>query len=469
MSGTKMCAAVVAIGVLLIPKPGVVHAQFLNKQNTATICAGCITDCNHNGRDDACDVACTFGNVCTSDGGCYNGYCPSCGNSADCNNDGVPDECQLSGNDCNSNGIPDDCEGAPQACCTGLAASDCTDIPSVCCDVLGGVSAGVGTTCSSGICGDALACCKGDDVNSGSFPVPWCDNHTPYGCVAHNGTILSTTQICAGLRGDAFPNVSCTAADADCDGVIDDACDNCSPTDPSHHCEFFDCNNTDQTDTLICDGGSFDGRTDACVNPFACENLGGGICRFDGVGNACDNCPNDLNSDQSDVDNDYVGDVCDNCVDLFNPGQEDCQNGGVGNGIGDACDIRDGTSLDCDGNTIPDECDIANGNLTDCDGDGIADICDPDIDNDGVLNDADQCDYSPSTLTVDTGGLFIGTVRADLDGDCDVDAADLALFNDYFQGALGSGDSTCSPGSNEEGLCPTCAACNSCCGTPKIP
>jgi len=34
------------------------------------------------------------------------------GTSLDCNSDGVPDECQLSGNDCNSNSNPDDCDVA---------------------------------------------------------------------------------------------------------------------------------------------------------------------------------------------------------------------------------------------------------------------------------------------------------------------------------------------------------------------
>ncbi len=36
----------------------------------------------------------------------------STGYSLDCQNDGVPDECQIAGNDCNGNSIPDDCETA---------------------------------------------------------------------------------------------------------------------------------------------------------------------------------------------------------------------------------------------------------------------------------------------------------------------------------------------------------------------
>jgi len=57
----------------------------------------------------------------------------------------------------------------------------------------------------------------------------------------------------------------------------------------------------------------------------------------DGVGDVCDNCPSDLNSDQADFDTDGFGDVCedsdgdafvdavDNCPADFNPGQEDTE------------------------------------------------------------------------------------------------------------------------------------------------
>ncbi|MFH0980366.1 MAG: thrombospondin type 3 repeat-containing protein [Planctomycetota bacterium] len=116
------------------------------------------------------------------------------------------------------------------------------------------------------------------------------------------------------------------------------------------------------------------------------------------------------------------------------------------NGIGDDQDIANGTSEDCNGNAIPDECDIAEGTSADCDGngvpdeceadfdgDGLIDACDPDIDNDGVLNDADVCDYTPTSLPVQ----YVepdGSVKGDLDGDCDVDLADYALMQQRFTG-----------------------------------
>lgn len=78
----------------------------------------------------------------------------------------------------------------------------------------------------------------------------------------------------------------------------------------------------------------------------------------DGVGNLCDNCPDDFNPSQADTDGDLIGDECDDCVDpdrdgfgtpgapmatcpddncptVYNPGQEDSD----GNGVGDACEF----------------------------------------------------------------------------------------------------------------------------------
>ena len=39
----------------------------------------------------------------------------------------------------------------------------------------------------------------------------------------------------------------------------------------------------------------------------------------DGLGDVCDNCPNDSNLNQEDGDNDDVGDMCDNCPGDSNP------------------------------------------------------------------------------------------------------------------------------------------------------
>ena len=85
----------------------------------------------------------------------------------------------------------------------------------------------------------------------------------------------------------------------------------------------------------------------------------------------------------TDKDGDGVDDSIDNCY-LYNPDQADCNE----NGIGDVCDIADGTSYNCDakqGNTVPDEC------QPDCDGDGYIDPCDNegDCNEDGI---PDNCE-----------------------------------------------------------------------------
>ena len=55
-------------------------------------CDSTETDCNNNGIPDDCDIA--------------------CGTSSDCNANGIPDSCDIAGpsEDCNRNGIPDECE-----------------------------------------------------------------------------------------------------------------------------------------------------------------------------------------------------------------------------------------------------------------------------------------------------------------------------------------------------------------------
>ncbi len=79
----------------------------------------------------------------------------------------------------------------------------------------------------------------------------------------------------------------------------------------------------------------------------------------DGVGDVCDNCPDDYNPDQYDEDEDLVGDACDNCPYVANSDQSDKD--------GDAwIDNLDGTKTLC----VRDNCG--------------GDECDSDDDNDGL-------------------------------------------------------------------------------------
>ncbi|MFC1591268.1 thrombospondin type 3 repeat-containing protein [Thermodesulfobacteriota bacterium] len=117
----------------------------------------------------------------------------------------------------------------------------------------------------------------------------------------------------------------------------------------------------------------------------------------DGVGDVCDNCPDDDNADQSDADGDGIGDACDvcpndadndlggdgvcsdadNCPDVDNPDQADAD----GDGVGDACDVcPNDADNDLDGDGVcgdADNCpDVSNPDQADADGNGIGDACD---------------------------------------------------------------------------------------------
>jgi hypothetical protein len=78
-----------------------------------------LADCNNNGLADICDI--------------QQGFFPDCNANlvpdvceTDCDNDGTPDACQLTGNDCNTNGTLDDCEAD---CNTNGTADGCDGMP----------------------------------------------------------------------------------------------------------------------------------------------------------------------------------------------------------------------------------------------------------------------------------------------------------------------------------------------------
>lgn len=79
-------------------------------------------DCNDNGILDVCEVDC---------GNPDCGGVPGCGTADDCNNDDVPDDCQLNGNDCNANTIPDDCDEAALITNQPSSAGICPGDPAV--------------------------------------------------------------------------------------------------------------------------------------------------------------------------------------------------------------------------------------------------------------------------------------------------------------------------------------------------
>lgn len=321
------------------------------------------------------------------------------------------------------------CGGETVACCLSAGGTQCEDADTACCAGLGGVVDPNGALCAEEHCADVVACCKPDGADGDENP--WCQNETSFTCAARHGTTDPFGGCDALLKN---PNEN----DEDLDGVLD-SCDNCEP-DSAHHCDFFDCYNPGQEDEQQCIGSTW--------GFIECNGLcavSGGECLGDGdgVGTACDNCPNMDNADQADADGDGRGDVCDNCPTHANgPALGLCVNGDpeiptlcledADCGPGGVCS---NDQEDCDNDGF---CDVDLANEPNCDQDGLVDDCDGDIDGDGVDNGVDVCDYTPIELAllVETasGHPLRGTVPYDVDGDCDVDAADVSMVTNLAYG-----------------------------------
>ncbi|MBI5497266.1 MAG: thrombospondin type 3 repeat-containing protein [Deltaproteobacteria bacterium] len=196
-------------------------------------------------------------------------------------------------------------------------------------------------------------------------------------------------------------------ADTDNDGV-GDACDVC-PDD----------NDPDQADT------NGDGVGDRCTN----DDDGDGLCDVAGTADTTchgvDNCPSVPNADQADTDGDGVGDACDNCPAHANGTGAGAQADQDHDGVGDLCDL-------CPASPDADQ--------VDTDTDGHGDACDPDADGDGVLDANDNC-------------LGLANARPACSGDSDCTA--------LGAGSCAGGTCTGQADADQDGLgdaCDNCAA-----------
>ena len=223
--------------------------------------------------------------------------------------------------------------------------------------------------------------------------------------------------------------------DTDDDGV-GDACDNCAlvpnPDQDPTACQIVDpdndmvadgddnCPTTPNPDQADGDGDGIGDACDGCPEDAGDAALGG--CPDgdgDGVADGDDNCPELPNPDQADVDGDGVGDACasadddadgvinaeDNCRRAANPDQAD----GDQDGVGDVCDscalLRNPGQEDADGDGVGDRCDnceLPNPDQADSDDDGYGDVCEAvDLDEDHVPNEDDNCPELPNSAQYD--------------------------------------------------------------------
>lgn len=138
---------------------------------------------------------------------------------------------------------------------------------------------------------------------------------------------------------------TCSYADTDGDG-IGNACDLC-PNDPNNDA----------------DGDGDCGEVDNCPTV---ANANQANADSDAYGDACDNCDNVANADQADADADGDGDACDNCPSIANSDQADADS----DGDGDACDncpnVSNADQADADGDGIGDACEAAVPGATTC-------------------------------------------------------------------------------------------------------
>jgi len=197
---------------------------------------------------------------------------------------------------------------------------------------------------SPGVCG-----CGVSDVDSDGDGVEDCIDGCP----------MDPAKTSPGVCGCGVSDV-----DSDGDGVED--CNDGCPMDPA------------KTSPGVCGCGVSDVDTDGdgaadCID--GCPNdpaktapgqCGCGVADIDsdgdGAADCVDGCPSDpaktspgqcgCGVADTDSDGDMVADCVDNCVTIFNPTQDDCDF----DGVGDVCELFNGTATDLNGNLIPDNC-----------------------------------------------------------------------------------------------------------------
>ncbi len=403
-------------------------------------------DCNDNGTGDECDIADGVSQDCNA-----NGVPDECDD--DCNANGVPDECDIANgtsSDCDANGVPDDCQpdcnenGIADAC--DIANGDSSDdnangIPDECeTDVIAYTSFEEPSLGGQYVdTGDASV--DHELVNNdGQAMVAWTASGAEMGFSAWywntrddvgltDGDWVGTTDY-SGNVGE-YPDGTQGYELSDCDGAMELRLDTVTTSgswniamdvfvvetgwesedsivisaivDGGAVVTLLDTTGTDIDDlgiegawfTLIEDLSAY---TEATLSVRLDSNSGYEAVFVDNVRFS--------SAAFKDTDGDGVPDSIDNCY-LYNPDQADCD----GDGVGDVCEIADGTSDDCDGDGVPDDC------QADCNGNGVADTCDiangdsSDDNGNGIPDECEGGDASMVITAVFDGPLSGGTPK----------------------------------------------------------
>ena len=312
--------------------------------------------------------SCTLASDCVSgvcgdgvccDTACNAGPCDACSVAAGAATDGIC--APFTGPACDDGSACTQTDSCQAGTCTGTNPVTCAALDQ--CHVVGVCNPGTGA-CSNPSdmdgtnCDDSNHCTQTDSCQMGV-------------CTGSNPVVCAVPDACHDLG-------TCDPQSGDCSSPIKPVGTICGATQ---------CSDTILLSPPACagDGACVLSQSQECA-PFGCAAgacgtictvaaecaagavCAGGLCTFDGDGdgvkNLQDNCPADINPQQTDTDQDGMGDVCDsdddndgvgdaddNCPLFSNPEKKDQNN----DGIGDACDCAhplksDGTGCD-DGDT----------------------------------------------------------------------------------------------------------------------